>query len=552
VNPVNAAMRPSSPVSLLEGGAQLIQQRFAGEPDMQAELFGVVGGVFSDMGAYKLAVDYSTHRIEALNLSHADNVEQAKALLTLARALYGDVKLTAAELRLRRALELAAQDLPVRLDALVLLARVQLGLEHLKEAEATLQQLESQVKAEAVPPVVKAWAVFIRAAILETQNHVDLALPKYREAIDLALGAEGPLSLAAVSMRGTAAESLAKQFNFKLARQYYAEADQTLRQLGGAHEIRANFRAAITAYFLWGYSAISATQATEEILKYRALLVATTAPIPAWYIPWIDMRLGAIKLSSGDFASGLPKFESSYKAFREAIGTDDNARENGSILGVGLMDVGRHSEADRYLREVLELTKTAGLGLHPYSAWYYQMISTNLRHWGKLEESARFLDSAPKFEPLRTDGAIKDDRAKFLDWERAALELDMGHAKVSVRMLQANPPEGSDEDAISKYNGILGEGLCRERQWGKGMVLLKKVQQTFDANGFYPTSPDYGELWAIIGRCALDSGDRATAMTYAAKARAVFADQPDVAPYLKAPSQQLDRLLGIRHVAPKG
>jgi serine/threonine protein kinase len=552
VNPANAAMRPASPVSLLEGGAQLIQQRFRGQPDMQAELFGVVGGVFSDMGAYKLAVEYSIRKIEALNIIHANDIEQASALVTLARALFGDGKYADAELRLRRALELAGRDLSVRLDALTLLARVQLRQEHLKEAEATAQDLELQVKADAAPPVAKAWAVFVRAAILETQNHVDQALPKYREAIDLALGAEGPLSLTAISMRGMVAESFVKQFDFKLARQYYAEADQALRQLGGAHEIRANFRAAINAYFLWGYSAISATEATEEIQKYRVQLEASGAPIPEWYIPSIDMRLGAIKLTSGDLASGLPQFEAGYKNFRRTIGSDDNAREWLSILGVGMMIVGRHSEADRYLREVLELTKAAGLGSHPYSAWYYHIISMNLRYWEKLEEDQLFLDTVQNIEQLRTVGSKKDDRIKYIVWERAALELARGHAGTAVKILEVNQPEGVDSDAISFYENILGEALCQDRQHAKGLAVLGKVKQGYEESAIYPNSPDYGQLWALIGRCAFDAGNRASARAYAAKASAVFAAQPDVAPYLKAPLQQLDRRLAIHPSSPKG
>ena len=46
----NTALRPASPQALIEVGAQLIQQRFAGQPESQAELFGVVGEIFADMG----------------------------------------------------------------------------------------------------------------------------------------------------------------------------------------------------------------------------------------------------------------------------------------------------------------------------------------------------------------------------------------------------------------------------------------------------------------------------------------------------------------------
>jgi serine/threonine protein kinase/tetratricopeptide (TPR) repeat protein len=551
VNPVNAAMRPATPVKLLEGGAQLIQQRFKGQPDMQAELFGVVSGVFSDMGAYKLAADYSVRKIEALNLVSADDGEQARALLALAQALLDDRRYVDAELRLRRAIELARMDLPLRLDALALLARLQLNQEHLKEAQATTQELESQVNADGVSPLVRAWTVFIRAALLESQNHFDQALPLYRQAINLALDAEGPLSLAAVAMRFEVTESLVKQFSFKLARDTYAEADKALRELGGVHEIRANARSASFQYFLWGYSAISATEATAQIQRSRASLTATALPVPEWFVPRIDMRLAAIQVESGNLAVGLPRFEASYKEALRVLGQDESDREWIQVLGSGLLAVGRHEEADRQFRRALELTKAAGLGLHPYSAWGYKIIALNLRYAGRWDEAEKFLDAAPDFERLRSDGSIGDDRDKLLVWERAALQLDRGRVKQAVQMLTAHPPEGADVDAQSGYYGTLGEALCRDHQASKGLPMLKKVQQTYDTNNSFPNSPDYGNLWALMGLCDFNAGNRASALAHAAKARAVFAAQPDVAPYLKAPSLELDRLLGFRAVSNK-
>jgi len=55
----SAATRPLSAQSLMEGGAELIEERFSGQPELQAELFGVVASAFSDMGAYRLAANYT-------------------------------------------------------------------------------------------------------------------------------------------------------------------------------------------------------------------------------------------------------------------------------------------------------------------------------------------------------------------------------------------------------------------------------------------------------------------------------------------------------------
>jgi tetratricopeptide (TPR) repeat protein len=541
----DAGRQPTSALALIQGGAGLIEQRFRGQVDMQAELFGVVGSVFSDMGAYQLASDYSARKVEALAALHASRREQASALLALADAQLNDRQYAAAEQRLHRAITLASDEPAIRLDALALLARTQSMQDHLKEAEATAQELEAQAHGGVASPVVQAWTLFIRAAILDGRNHFDQSLPLYRQAIDQALAAQGALSEAAISMRIELADSLAKQFEFKQARETFAAADQALRTLGGAHVIRADYRSAMFAYFLWGYSAMSATAATEQMLASRARLVASAAPLPDWVIPKIDMRVAAIKMEGGKVTAGLHEYEASYGQFLEAIGKDDNPRESILVLASGQLAVGRHEEADRNYREVLRLTNEAGLGSHPYTAWYYKIISLNLRYWGKLDESARFLEAAPRFEPLRTDGGSKDDRAKFIDWERAALQLDLGRPDAATRILEAHRPESADQDAISGYNGTLGEALCRLHQASRGLPLLKKVQKAYDENGSYAYSPDYGNLWAIMGLCLLDAGDRAGARAYAAKARTAFTMQPGVTPYLKAPWHELERKLGV-------
>jgi hypothetical protein len=51
---------------------------------------------------------------------------------------------------------------------------------------------------------------------------------------------------------------------------------------------------------------------------------------------------------------------------------------------------------------------------------------------------------------------------------------------------------------------------------------------------------------AVTGLCALELGDRATAIKHANQARAAFTAQPGVSPYYKAPLFKLERALGLR------
>jgi hypothetical protein len=72
---------------LLDRGAQLIETKFPGQPQLQAELYGVVGGIFADMGANAQAADYARRQVETLVAIDAADAEQAKATLLLAQAL---------------------------------------------------------------------------------------------------------------------------------------------------------------------------------------------------------------------------------------------------------------------------------------------------------------------------------------------------------------------------------------------------------------------------------------------------------------------------------
>jgi tetratricopeptide (TPR) repeat protein len=545
----SAGTRAASPMNLLESGAQVIEQRFRGQPDMQAELFGVVGAVFSDMGAYKLAADYCARQIEALGLIGADRIEQARATLALAQALFDANRYSEAGLRIQRVLDLANGDRALRLNALVLLARLQLAQEHLDPAKTTAQELATQASGADTPATVKAWSVFIQASVLERQNHFDQALPLYKEAIDHALVAEGPLSTTAIAMELASSTRMIQHENLGIAREYFGNAEKALRQLGGVHAVRANLAAAQFASQL--SPTIGAKEAIRLIAREREALLASALPIPDWYIPQLDNRTAFIMIGYGNVAEGLPLFESSYQLLRDSLGPDPQRRQTALTLGNAMMTAGRHDAADRLLREALGLTIAAGQGLHPYTAVEYSVISTNLRMAGRYADAGKFLDSAPHFEPLRGGGP--GYYLKLLTWERISLALDQKDASEAMRLLKANPPNPGDNEEIAEFNGAMGEALCLDHQASRGLPLMKSAMAALEATiQLYEGNPDVAQGWAQVGLCALEAGDRAAAMRYAAKARKAFAIQPGVSQYYKNPSQQLDRLLGVGAATPRG
>jgi len=555
VNPVNAAMRPASPVSLLEGGAQLIQQRFAGQPDLQAELFGVVSGVFSDMGAYKLAADYSTHRIEALNLSHADNIEHARALLALAQAQVDDGQIADAEPRALRVLQLVDPETPLGADGRVLLADIELKLSRPEDSLKRLESVEAWLVAHAGPPsTLQAKTLKLRGSHQIRLNQAEQAFATFQHAIDVALAAEGRLSLTAVSVRLTVADRRAASTHDDLARSAFDAATATLHELGGAHEARALMAAAGFAYKR--KSAMdngTYAEALASIDASRQRLVALPFPTPEVFMNRLDFMAGSLRYNWGEIGPGLVMLEASVPKLMAAPHSPENESAWETDLAMARMDAGRHEEAAPGLRKALDFAIQSGWGRHPYTVGAYVFIAMNLRMKGDHEGAAAALAAIPTFDAISGEGGVDPGRyGRFADWERAQLLEDEGKFAQALKLLQAQAPlEGGFEGDLRVYHEALGVALCGVGDPLHGLPYLTRALGESAKLDESPNAPWTAMLRAETGICALAAGQSALARDLARQAHAAFSAQPDVSPYFKSPSQRLDRLLGIGHVVPK-
>ena len=57
------------PAVFVDRGAQLIEERFRGQPELQASSTGAVGRVHVDLGVDRLATEYATRQLESLRAS---------------------------------------------------------------------------------------------------------------------------------------------------------------------------------------------------------------------------------------------------------------------------------------------------------------------------------------------------------------------------------------------------------------------------------------------------------------------------------------------------
>jgi tetratricopeptide (TPR) repeat protein len=397
-----------------------------------------------------------------------------------------------------------------------------------------------------------AWTNYFQAELFTVRNQFDEGIPFYERAIDSAMQSDGPLSVTAVAIRTSFAEKLTGYGKAKAGHEQYDLAIKTLLQLGGAHEIQAYFNSARLAHDLYQSWSMTSDEVVAEILRCRKLLTSSSMPVPDWYIAQLDFWIGEIQGISGNIHAAMPLLESSGGILRHEFSSMESIRRIAKVTGLIMSKSGQHDQAGKLLREALEMRLKAGMKRHPALAYDYSIIASNFAMQGKYAEANRVLDEAVHFEPLRGSESGKDEFNQIIEWTRAGVQMELGSPKLALELLNENRPENDGIGLSVMFRAGLGEALCADHQFLKGLAHLRYVLRETELGGGYLHDPDMARTRAVAGLCALDGGDRAAALAYAAKARTAFTIQPGVSPYYKKPLEKLDRLLGNRPHASNG
>ena len=284
---------------LLQEGAKLIAQRFPGDPALQADLYGVVGRMFLDMGAADQAVDYGTRQVEALDLASSDNYVRAAALTNLAQALADRGRHADAELRAQHAVELAAGNLPLQANAMAVLAQSFTFRGKNDEALATIEQLEPLTQKIGKETAAEAWMYGLRGNLMSRMNqHADSG-PLFDRGIAIALRVDGELSSVASDLRYLRASLMCQNGEAKLARQISDASVRALRARGGPSAILAADRAGYFAREYFSCDVMSYAEAIETITRGQAFL-QTQPSAPDSIRRQLDFYRGAIELERGN------------------------------------------------------------------------------------------------------------------------------------------------------------------------------------------------------------------------------------------------------------
>ncbi|MEO8508195.1 MAG: protein kinase, partial [Betaproteobacteria bacterium] len=543
-NPANNELRQLPAELLLEHGAKLIATRFPGQPELQAELYGVVGRIFADMGSSKLAVEYATRQVESLTVFHASNEELARAMLLLAESLAGEDQLSDAALRARRALQFAAGDAALQIQARVALARILIAQAHYGDAGVELDRVAQSLQALARPlpqqiARSEADAQWQRARITADFNE---QATLFEKAIEMALAAEDPASRLAAEIRLDFAYRLSDisrssriwsdKKRAAVAIQQVAAALSAMRSVGGPDDIGAALAQSwVTAMFseagTMGYhEAIEAVSGAKQIIARQGRRIPESIRARVDFdLGWIFANWGNVEraygLQTGAVATLRPNAQSPFAL--QVLETS---------VGIDAMETGRHQEADQLLRRGLEWRKinslSGGVGLsHGYIA-----VAWNLLMQGRYDEADQVLDTSPPSMELVS--------------AKALIKLERGDAPGALQLLESIEPQAPMFEAFANEVQVTrGRALCGTGRPLEGIPLLEDVINR-QAAKVYEHSPNLAHLRSLAGLCALATGRRDTAVALADLSRRAFLAQPGVSPYYKAPLQKLELALAGR------
>jgi tetratricopeptide (TPR) repeat protein len=545
------APRPTQAV-LLERGTQLIEARFEKQPAMKAELYGVVGRVYADLGQDRLAHEFASRQLKSLRAQNASATQIASCLMLMSEAALAARRDKDAEDFAQQAVNTLSMDDLILPDALALLARAQILTGKIDEATQTVTAAKAALRADTLPrSSAQAWLLYVEGFLLVSQDRFDDALPLFESAIVEALKAEGSTSSAAVEMQLALATRLINRSRSEEGRRLGDAAIATLESQGGIHLIRAA-RARVglqMRYFNMGVAGFPETIALLE--KASDFLKLQSAAVPAEVLAEVDFERGDAYLGYGEYSLAKPLIELSTPILRASSQNLSYQMWFSSSNGRLSMGLGDHDEADRSLRERMEFRIKMGEGDSPFAAGDWWWIARNMSMQGRHAEAADFLSKAPSFGNATGD---KDaDYASLVPEALARVRLTAGNIRGAEHVFPAssvaaanNYPHKANALVIEKKT-LYGELKCAMDQPSIGLPHLLSAEDALSRSAS-PHSPELARLRAVAGSCALALGRRKQAEEFAAQAKLAFTAQPRVSPYFKEPLKRLEQQLGLKSI----
>jgi len=576
-DPHNTDLRELPADALIERGARRLAVRYQDRPALRAEMMGIAGTIFADIGDGPHAAEMATGQLAALGSSGANSAERVEALRVLARGQTQELRYDLAEGTLAQAIGEAAS-LPNRERAALntSLARIQFvrendtgALEHLGRAEALLQSAEDRRS------IAYADIQFERArSLLRDRKDPAAARAEYERALRLTQELKGPLSAESVAQRQLFARSLLQFGELDAGRALYQALLDDLRRAYGDDDLDAtSLELNLIEYLNWRDALPDQGVARIEQLIARLDQKATSVP-PAMRAH-ADLVAGAAYRQRGEIDRAAPFMRRMLAILTNRLYASydsPTAPARTPIFGVNYEalylyaqwadDRGETEEATRLWDEIYNARQTAlaSRGIRSDAVIDAQTHAIRSRIM-----AGDFKSAVQRLASVKSQIAVGRPTSFSIHWDPhwEALALEALLMTESARYAEA-------KRLIGEWNAAIADGRARNFEvftfWPVGFIGLNAVVECNTGrpssglaalraalakieDQFAPVSPIVGSLRARAGLCALQAGDRQLAYQYQAAARRAFTAQPSVSSFYKRPWVELERKLGHQQLA---
>ncbi len=539
--PATTSLAPSP---LLEQGAQLIAERFAGDKVLQAELYAAVGQAYSDMGAHRLALVHRELQIDSLKAvpdGAAARAARLAAQVDLAEVhlQLGEPELALAALQPKQELQAKAMK-TLRTDLIAARAAVDLG--RFDEATKAVQSLQQQLQGQG-PSLEQAWLRATQAEIDARNGQLERAFEGWDAAAPIARQVEGldSLQAALIVLRGVTPAGQAERR--QLAERWVAEAARVLRAKGGAHQVRA----VMEELRMWRALAmtlrpVGREEALQGLRSGLAQLRAQGPSVPALLLAEAEGRLGEVQFDFGDL-DGAALIEAHYPMRRAALRRPMDAVALHGVAAAAAAEVGQYELALTRSRARHQARLDAGRGLHTNVAVDLRQQALIYAMAGQTEAALAALDRAPAAEQVAVVSGLEPPwYENILREARARVLLDASRPAQALSLIPDRAPHPQDFVLVGLMTtpaALRGEALCQLGRPVQGWPLLREHLDRLSPNR-HPNAANVARLRAVAALCAWQAGQHAAAQGLAEEARATFTAQPRVADYFKAPLRAFD------------
>ena len=550
-NPANNELRQLPIELMLEHGSKLIETKFSGDTQLQAELYGVVAGIFADMASHQLAETYARKQLAALQALGASDDELARATTMIAWSLANQGSARDAQELARHAIDLARGSPDVQIEARLALIESLTRQSRDPEALAELDKVDAELAARAHGfSLQAAHALSKRAFVMAFRGDFDAAVPVFTRAIDMALAIEGPLSRLAIDSRLVLSRRYFELGRLDDGKPHRAAALAALRSRGGPDEIRAamteaQFAAEMSASWSHGKRLLSFEEAHATLEKIEADLMSKGKQVPALSLARVRFLLGVLDLSWGNVEEGYARIGPAAEIMRAAWSSDPwGLQMTTHVLGVAEQQRGDFATADRLLHESIEWSKSSRR--FNLSETYIR-LAQNAWMQGHYAQAEARLASTLEGKSQASPGSAPLPDAESLALARVELALERGNPSLALELVPAWS-ESVDDDVFRDRRLLRGAALCALGRPREGLALMETYVAKA-AEEHYAFNPELARWRSLVGLCALRSGQRARATELFELSRAAFENQRGVSPYYKAPQAQLAAKLGRQPAA---